>query len=120
MIFRGLLQTSSYHLLSKKERKALNLDELAKQTEKEMAEKREEIIARGLPAQVQAVIQAREAELQRVHTVEATHPDHPGRQNILLEAERIKNDYIETQLRKEFIPEWPATFIDPTKAVAHH
>lgn len=140
-IYRTILQTSTYHTLSEKDRRELDFDDIVEEDTKDrsgkvikkgdvkkgiitrakerVAEKRAEITARPLPANIQSLIDERRKVLEGLNT----HENHStkGRPNLELELERIKQDYIETQLRKETVGEWPARFTALSiKQSAHH
>lgn len=99
-VYTNILRTSSYHILEEADRKVLA--KLAEETKQRMDEKRQEIIDRGLPAEVQARIAAREAKLLAKHT---------SPENVDREKARLKDQYIDEKMHKEFFGEWPARFV---------
>lgn len=107
-IYENILRTSTYHLLEEADHKVLA--DRAKEVKAKMSAERAKIADQPLPAEVQSKLDARRKFLLAKNTREATHPNYKGQPNIEVEIERLKNQYIDEQLHKQFVGEWPARF----------
>ncbi|MBI2019647.1 hypothetical protein HYS95_03205 [Candidatus Daviesbacteria bacterium] len=100
-IFKDILKTSTYHILVEGDRRKFYSK--AKEKKAQITQKRDEIVRRGLPAEVRITISNRETKLLALHTTP---------ENIAKEKKRLEDQYYDTQLRKEFVGEWPARLLD--------
>lgn len=100
-IFENILRTSSYHILVAKDRKAF--DQRGKEVKNRMDSKRAELQNQGLLPEEQHKIDARRNKLLNLHTSQA---------RITEELERMRKQYIEERLHKEFVGEWAAGFAE--------
>lgn len=100
-IFKAILSGSSYHTLDAAD--VRTLEGRAYRTKEAMATKRAEIVQRPLPQEIQTMLANREAYLLTLHTSDV---------NRVKEAQRIKDQYYDTQLQKEFIGEWPIRLLE--------
>lgn len=99
--YKEILKTSTYHILVERDRTVWA--KRGKEAKARMDAKRAEIVARGIPPEVQARINARRGKLVALHT-------SPARINE--EVERLENQYYDERLHSEFYGEWPARFAD--------
>lgn len=104
-IYRNLLKTASYHLLSEQEKnnpgQHLELDKHAKEAQKKLEDERARIEAEPLPANVISMIAKRKEKLREKEATEA---------NIEREAKRLEEQYKTEQLHRRVVGEWAAAF----------
>lgn len=99
-IFMGILRGSTYHIFDKAA--VRTLDGRAWRVKAAMEAKRKTIAARTLPANIQNMLDARKQSLEALNT---------SPEKIEMEIARLRNYYIDEQLHKEFVGEWPARLV---------
>lgn len=99
--YKEILKTSTYHTLVEKDRKVWA--RRGKAVKARMGAERERIAAAGLPADVEARIEARRLKLVAQNTTQ---------QNLDREIQRLKDQYFDEQLQKQFVGAWQASFAD--------
>lgn len=98
-VMDAILRTSSYHILVPKDQR--RYAGLGRRTKERLDVKRAEIAARPLTDEVQAKIAAREDKLRAQHTSDEA---------LTKEIQRLKDEYIDERLHKEFVGEWSASY----------
>lgn len=97
--YDAILRTSSYHLLNEKERRQFS--SLGKKVEANLKQKKAQIAARPLPANIQTMIANREQDLLLKGASQSKIDE---------EKKRLTMQYQNEQLHKEFAGEWAASF----------
>lgn len=121
--FDAILRTSTYHILVEKDQETWS--RRGKETQKRMDEKRKEIVARGLPAEVQAKIDRRMGKLRtqgmsqveidervrRLKLQKRPQSEIDAQANVMQkEINRLTKQHFDEQFHKEFYGEWSASF----------